>query len=238
MIEINKQEFLDKVTTLGKSIGLFAFIYIIASLITAIFSEIIFSGDGSIFSTIAVQATIFISLWYVILSKYHPEIIDKVYQNAVLNIQTIKSASLSATAILIIYSILSVFIYVFSNDIREHDSPLVDATMSDPVSLAIGILFMFTFVAISEELVFRAGVYEILKKSYSVKTSAALSAAIFGLPHITVLTLDITSMVTILATGFAGFIFALLYERTDNIVAPIIAHGVYNTLLLLIVYFG
>lgn len=233
MKEINKQELFDKITTLGKAVGFLFVIYVFASLVNALLV-----GSSQIFVQVVVQATIFSGLWFVILSNF-TDLPNKVYRKAILNIESVKSAVLSASAILIAYFLLSVVVYALLNGgMREHNSPLADAVVQSPVSLLIGIIFMFVFVGVSEELLFRAGVYEILKKDYSVKSSAIISSLMFGVLHITALQLDATSVFTVLATGSAGFVFALIYERTDNIVVPIIAHGVFNSLLLILIYIG
>lgn len=238
MTGINKQELIDKITALGKSIGFLFVIYVLVGIVITVLSEASLVTVDDLFATLAVQAVIFVSVWFTVFS-YYTDIPSKVFSKATVSFQSVKTSVASASVILIVYMFLSSVTYALvDGEVREHDSPLIDAATQSPESLIIGVVFMFVFVAVSEELVFRAGIYEVLKNSYSVKTSAVLSAIIFALPHITALELDVTSALTFVATGGAGLAFTLIYEKTDNIAIPIIAHGVYNSLLLIIVYFA
>jgi membrane protease YdiL (CAAX protease family) len=73
---------------------------------------------------------------------------------------------------------------------------------------------------IAEELIFRAGMFRVLKGRIGRWPAIAISSALFAALHLS-------------WAGFAGLfclgvVFCLSYERTRNIAVPIVAHGLFN----------
>ena len=113
-------------------------------------------------------------------------------------------------------------------------------------------------IALFEELAFRGLLYSALRRSYSIKTSVLWSAAAFAAWHLAVTytsamqtniadTLRVPERARLVVrplvvpaavaggmvtTGFAGIIFALLRERTHNLLGPILAHWIVDALMI------
>jgi hypothetical protein len=90
-----------------------------------------------------------------------------------------------------------------------------------------------------EELLFRGVVQGVLRRSFGVGTGIVVASALFGLVHWVAVSggpAEKFAYVAIAAT--LGIILGVLYERTETIVAPALAHGVYNSVLFAIQYAG
>lgn len=83
---------------------------------------------------------------------------------------------------------------------------------------------------VEEEIFFRGFVYAGLRRSLGVGAGTGASAFLFALPHI-------GGNVVVVFT--LGLLFALLYEKTSSLLAPISAHILHNSIVvLLILEFG
>lgn len=102
----------------------------------------------------------------------------------------------------------------------EQDIVGVFARTDSGVALA-GLLILATIVApLTEELIFRAGIFRVLRGRIGRWPAIAISSSLFALLHASWL-------------GFAplfclGAVFCIAYERSRNIAVPIIAHGLFN----------
>lgn len=81
--------------------------------------------------------------------------------------------------------------------------------------ICIGIL-----ASAGEELVFRGFIYRRAKNYFGVGWAVGISAALFGIYH--------GNMVQFLYAVVMGILFALLYEKTGTLLAPVIAHAAAN----------
>ncbi len=81
---------------------------------------------------------------------------------------------------------------------------------------------------LTEELIFRAGLFRMLHGQVSRWSAILLSAALFGVIH--------GSLASFPQLALLGIIWALAYERTGNIAVPMLAHALYNlnTVILLL----
>lgn len=89
-----------------------------------------------------------------------------------------------------------------------------------------------------EELLFRGGVQGRLSQSFGVVPAIVLASALFGLVHIpAVVASSAVSVGGYVVTAFVlGLVLGGLYEHTNNLVVPALAHGVYNALLFVALY--
>jgi uncharacterized protein len=132
--------------------------------------------------------------------------------------------TLSALAVsLIILFVMYTLIGVSPND-RSH---AVDEMKVSGILLA-----MLSSVIVSpvyEEILYRGFLYPTIRNTFGIKKAILLSSLIFSLVHLP--SLDI------LPVNFInGIVFALLYERTNSIYVPIIAHALFNFCLITLVY--
>lgn len=77
-----------------------------------------------------------------------------------------------------------------------------------------------------EEIVFRKILFGYFHKRFNFLIAAAVSSFIFALAHL--------EPVHILRYAAIGFAFAFLYVKRNNIVAPIFAHVMMNTIVVLV----
>lgn len=83
-----------------------------------------------------------------------------------------------------------------------------------------------------EEPLFRGFVHSRLRRYFSINGAAMLSGLVFGVAHF--------SPGNIIPLAAIGFTLALIYERTGNLLAPMLVHGAWNlgTAIALLVMFS
>ena len=123
-------------------------------------------------------------------------------------------------------------LWLFSSQIILE--PLVDLLPENPgQGLGRGAWACFTAVvtaAISEELLCRGLLFEVLNKRWGVKSSIFFSALFFGLIHFD----PATAVIALVA----GMIFGVLYVRTSSLYTTIIIHAINNALAFALISFG
>mgnify|MGYP002719788702 FL=1 len=107
----------------------------------------------------------------------------------------------------------------YSGDIgKELMEKRLEEFANSPVLLLL--LLAIVVAPITEEIVFRYGVYGTLRRSTTIAVSAIVSGIIFGTIHLTFEALFYGTAI--------GIVFALLYEYTRNIKVSIVGHMTYN----------
>lgn len=108
-----------------------------------------------------------------------------------------------------------------------------DPIAQDP-TVALGLAALsIVLVAPAEELLFRGAIQGRLRRAFGPAGAIAGASLIFGAIHFANFTgsvVDVMVGVGVITVG--GAVFGIIYERTRNLVVPIIAHGAYNTTLL------
>lgn len=84
-----------------------------------------------------------------------------------------------------------------------------------------------------EELLFRGGVQGRLRQSFTPVPAIVLASALFGLVHVPAVVASSAVGVGsyVVTTVVLGLVLGALYEYTDNLLVPALAHGVYNAIL-------
>jgi CAAX protease family protein len=93
--------------------------------------------------------------------------------------------------------------------------------------LVIAIVVMVILAPIFEELFFRGLFYPALRRRVGPRSAIVLNGAIFGVIHFQPL-----SMLSLI---LVGIVLAYLYEKTDSLAAPIIAHSLYNLAVVIVI---
>jgi uncharacterized protein len=88
-------------------------------------------------------------------------------------------------------------------------------------------VYMILFVGLGEELLFRGLVQRDMSKVFGWRWGLVCTSLLFGVMHLTW-----RSVPELGFTTCAGVIFGYLYQKTDSLTAPIIAHGIGNTVLV------
>ncbi len=96
------------------------------------------------------------------------------------------------------------------------------------VTIIVFLLFAVVVAPVTEELIFRAGLFRYLRTRAPRWVALTLPALIFAALHG-----NLSALGPLLALGV---VFAIAYERTGRIAVPMIAHGLFNlnTVLLLL----
>lgn len=94
--------------------------------------------------------------------------------------------------------------------------------------------FLVAFIAaaivapVAEELLFRGFLYRGLRDRWGIIAGAVVSSVLFALFHL------VPGVIP--AIILMGLVFAALYELTDSVWPPILLHGVYNGLAIVMAY--
>jgi len=79
---------------------------------------------------------------------------------------------------------------------------------------------------VAEELFFRGGLYAMLRQSLSVPQAVVVTSLFFASAHAGQVGLPVIQLV-------GGVAFAVLYEKTGSLLAPVLVHAVGNLAILL-----
>ncbi len=100
----------------------------------------------------------------------------------------------------------------------------------DPTFLVLMIILAAVIAPVTEELVFRAGLFRYLRTRVSRAFALTVPAMIFALLH--------GSATAFLPLFALGVFFAIAYERTGRIAVPMIAHALFNLHTIVLVMAG
>jgi membrane protease YdiL (CAAX protease family) len=106
-------------------------------------------------------------------------------------------------------------------------------TVREAPSLSIAIMLGLSGIIlapISEELVFRGAIYRFFKSSFSPRLAIILSALLFAAIH--------SNLLSLIPLFFLGIFLAIAYEKSGNILVPIIFHAIFNTVNVIIILFN
>ena len=82
-----------------------------------------------------------------------------------------------------------------------------------------------------EEIIFRKSIRDFVSNKW---VYAVLSGFIFGGLHVLTSITDITSLLYLIPYCSLGFVFALLYTKSNNIFSSIMVHAIHNSLALVL----
>ncbi|HBT46255.1 MAG TPA: hypothetical protein DEA73_00005 [Peptococcaceae bacterium] len=90
-------------------------------------------------------------------------------------------------------------------------------------------LFLGALLApVTEELYFRGFLYPLLKARYGLLAGQVLSSLVFALLHF--------DWLRLLPLAMGGWGLAYLYERSGSLITAVVAHGTWNTIMILLIY--
>lgn len=129
--------------------------------------------------------------------------------------------------------VFGISVLVAAAGVAPSGSVFDDPIAQDP-TVALGLAALsIVLVAPAEELLFRGAIQGRLHRAFGPVGAIAGASLIFGSIHFINFTGSVVGAVVgagIVTVG--GAVFGVIYERTDNLVVPIIAHGAYNSVLL------
>lgn len=104
----------------------------------------------------------------------------------------------------------------------------IQPTGDTPMMMATTMALTAVVVPAIEEVIFRGVLYRWLRRFSSMGVAIALSALLFGSVH------GIIHLIPALAV--LGAVLAWTYERTGSLWAPIVIHGIFNAIMMLLLY--
>ncbi|WP_418286175.1 lysostaphin resistance A-like protein [Halorubrum sp. DTA46] len=113
-------------------------------------------------------------------------------------------------------------------------------TGQNPATMAAGdpVVYYVAMIAVSilvvgpaEELLFRGVIQSGLRRAFGPVAAIALAAVMFGLLHAGVDGTVVEQLAYMGVTVILGAILGLLYEWTENVIVPALAHGLYNAII-------
>ncbi len=146
----------------------------------------------------------------------------------------------SVFGMLLAVVVISLFIEALGTEAAEHGT--VDQIEQDPRFALYMVPLAILVIGPCEELLFRGVIQTRLLDSFDKVGAIGITSVVFAVIHVPAyggLTADLESLAVTLSVLFTlSVILGYIYERTDNLTVPIIAHGFYNATLFGIVYIG
>lgn len=140
--------------------------------------------------------------------------------------------------VLLVLNIILGFVYEIVG-IEVASNEIIDRVQEDPVNLLYLIPFMIFFVGPAEELLLRGLVQGVIRDVTKVSVAIVLTSILFGLIHIPVAGgLGMGALGYVITTTMLSLILGYIYEREKTLLIPILAHGLYNSILLIFAYFA
>ena len=109
--------------------------------------------------------------------------------------------------------------------------------LQNPGIIPVLIVLQLVLVGPGEELLFRGIIQGSLRERFSAPAAIVLASLTFAPAHILALSGGLSAVAATIGVLFVpSLIFGYVYEKTDNIVAPALTHGLYNATLFTILY--
>ncbi|GAB6880015.1 CPBP family intramembrane metalloprotease [Halorubrum gandharaense] len=110
----------------------------------------------------------------------------------------------------------------------------------DPVVYYLALIVVsILVVGPAEEVLFRGVVQGGLRRAYSAWPAILIASALFGLVHVFAVSGTLGEQLAYAGVvGVLGALLGLLYEYTDNVLVPGLAHGFYNAAIYVTLLYG
>lgn len=151
------------------------------------------------------------------------------------NVSDLKIVLIAVGIMLVLQVLSTVFTTVFS--IESASNVVVEQGESNPIYFLYLIPVMLIFVGPVEEYVFRGVIQSTFTRFVNFKIGIVFASISFGLIHISATGgPSLESIPYVVTASLLGGVLGYYYEETGNIIVPMLAHGVYNSILMFIVF--
>lgn len=117
---------------------------------------------------------------------------------------------------------------------------VVETAEAEPTILLVLIPLSYLIIAPGEELLYRNVVQKSLRESFSPVAGVVVASAVFAAVHLPAYSSPGASFRATLSTLAVIFVLALIlgaiYERTKNVIVPILVHGTFNAIAFAVTY--
>lgn len=109
--------------------------------------------------------------------------------------------------------------------------------LENPEILPYVIVLQLVLIGPGEELLFRGVIQGTLRERFGSPVAIVLASLAFAPAHLTALVGGLSAVaVTITILFVPSLVFGYVYEKTDNVVVPMLTHGLYNATLFGLMY--
>lgn len=115
-------------------------------------------------------------------------------------------------------------------ELHEQDLVGIFAATKSPLLLGSMIVLAIVIAPVTEELIFRAGIFRYLRTRFPRWAALLVPALLFAALH--------GNLASFAPLTVLGIIFSLAYERTGSIAVPMIAHGLFNLNTIVLILAG
>jgi membrane protease YdiL (CAAX protease family) len=118
------------------------------------------------------------------------------------------------------------------------ESSLIEQARQNPEILLVLVPLSYLVIGVGEELLFRNVVQKYLAESFSATGAILVGCAVFTLMHLpTYFSQDAVGLFsTLVRLFFLSLVLGVAYERTDNVVVPILIHGTFDAVQFAALY--
>ena len=120
--------------------------------------------------------------------------------------------------------------------LQTAENSVIETGRQDPRIFLYMIPISFLLIGPGEELVFRGVVQGLLRKAYGVLPAVLVASVLFGVAHTVALQGGGKATYVAVAIGL-GLVLGSVYERSENILVPIVIHGAWNAMLFAVQWY-
>ncbi|MDS0259806.1 CPBP family intramembrane metalloprotease [Haloarcula sp. S1CR25-12] len=125
---------------------------------------------------------------------------------------------------------------LFDVGVETGQNSIITQGRQNPVLFLYMVPVALFFVGPAEELVFRGVVQGLFRRAFGVVPAVALASLLFGLGHYLAISSG-SAWTYILVASALGVVLGAVYEYTETIVVPALAHGLWNAGLFVVNYY-
>ncbi|QIO20934.1 CPBP family intramembrane glutamic endopeptidase [Haloarcula sp. JP-L23] len=125
---------------------------------------------------------------------------------------------------------------VFGTSVESGQNSVIEAGRENPPLFLYMVPVALLLVGPGEELVFRGVVQGLFRRSFGVVPGIVLASLLFGLGHAFAISSG-SAWTYVLTAGALGVVLGTVYEYTESIVVPALAHGLWNAGLFVLNYY-
>lgn len=125
-------------------------------------------------------------------------------------------------AIAFFYSVFYFFI-TYKSNINQTSPMYISANYYGMLGIPILFIALILIGPVIEEMLFRGIIMNTIKKSFNIKTTILISSLLFAIMHITSGGISL-----VIGAFFMGIILTTIYQTTNSLYVPIVAHMIAN----------
>lgn len=179
-------------------------------------------------------------LWYLRRRGYDWSRISSYFGVRRPSLKELGMVILGWVVILVLISIVGFIVQTFLPEPAQNEGTSMLADYAGNVGIYLGaVLFMFLVVGPSEEILYRGVVQNRLRERLPAFPAILMASLVFAAVHVVALAGNPVAMATTVGILFVpAIVLGLVYEYTGNIVVPALLHGLHNSVIITVLFFG